>query len=278
MCCSAAASRGRRRAQIIAVRRTPLPSVTSELAPTRQFFPIRLRLSSVDPMPISEPSSTVQECTMTRWPTVQPAPIVTGWPGSTWITELSWTLEFSPTVIQSWSPRSTQPHQTLAPLSSRTRPISTRPARPNTRPRRKFGRRVFQRIEGMGPRNGFGAIVTAEFCKARLCGLCPHGDCFEGLLPALDSASHHRRGCDRTYFQAARAYPVSSRTFSFSGALRPTARARSRSMARTVDAAWPGRSGFNAAAHPQDQAAGRPPSTRARTLVSHDGDRRSSAA
>ncbi len=76
-------------------------------------------------MPISEPSSTVVECRITRWPTVQLAPTVTGWPGSVWITELSWMLEFSPMMIQSLSPRSTAPHQMLAPFISRTLPIST---------------------------------------------------------------------------------------------------------------------------------------------------------
>ncbi len=47
-------------------RETPCLRSPSELAPTRQFAPIRLRLSKVEPMPISEPSAMVVECRITR--------------------------------------------------------------------------------------------------------------------------------------------------------------------------------------------------------------------
>ncbi len=61
---------------------------------------------------------------MTMWPIVTFAPMVSGKPGSVCSTQASWTFEFSPTVINSLSPRSTAPHQTDAFFSSLTLPIT----------------------------------------------------------------------------------------------------------------------------------------------------------
>ena len=47
-----------------------LPSVTSAPAPTRQLRPITARLSTIAWMPISEPSPTVQPCSIAWWPMV----------------------------------------------------------------------------------------------------------------------------------------------------------------------------------------------------------------
>ena len=57
-----------------------LPSVTSEPAPTRQLRPIFAPFSTTAWMPISEPSPIVQPCSMTWWPMVTFAPIVSGKP------------------------------------------------------------------------------------------------------------------------------------------------------------------------------------------------------
>src|SRR2546425_2326824 len=53
------------------------------------------------------------------------SPIVAGIPRSTCTTTLSWTFESRPTTIESKSPRSTAPCQTLAPSSTVTSPTST---------------------------------------------------------------------------------------------------------------------------------------------------------
>src|SRR3989440_6139201 len=53
------------------------------------------------------------------------APKVAGMPRSTCMTTLSWTFESRPTTMESKSPRSTAPCQTLAPSSTVTSPTST---------------------------------------------------------------------------------------------------------------------------------------------------------
>jgi len=58
------------------------PSETSPPAPIRQFFPIFAPCSTIAAMPVREPSPTSQPWTMARCPTVTPAPIVAGKPGS----------------------------------------------------------------------------------------------------------------------------------------------------------------------------------------------------
>jgi hypothetical protein len=57
-------------------------------------------------------------------PTLTFLPIVSGWPGSTCRMQPSWSCEFSPIVITSLSPRTTQLNQMLALFSSTTEPIT----------------------------------------------------------------------------------------------------------------------------------------------------------
>ena len=52
------------------------PSVTIAPAPTRQFLPITAPFITTAWMPISEPSPTVQPCSIAWWPTVTRSPIV----------------------------------------------------------------------------------------------------------------------------------------------------------------------------------------------------------
>ena len=78
-------------------------------------------------MPISVSSPIVQPCSITLWPTVTSRPMVSGEPASVCSTLRSWTLEFSPTVIGSLSPRSTAPNQTLAPGFRITLPRTVAP-------------------------------------------------------------------------------------------------------------------------------------------------------
>ena len=61
---------------------------------------------------------------MTWWPTVTPSASVSGMPLSVCSTLPSCTLQLRPSVIQSLSPRSTAPYQTLAPSARRTRPMT----------------------------------------------------------------------------------------------------------------------------------------------------------
>ncbi len=86
--------------------------------------PILAPFMTIEPIPTSAPSSSVQPCRMTLWPTVQFFPIVSGKPRSVWQVELSCTLEFSPISIHSLSPRNTAPNQTLALLRRRTLPMT----------------------------------------------------------------------------------------------------------------------------------------------------------
>ena len=83
-------------------------------APTMLPRPILAPFMTIEPIPTSAPSSSVQPCRMTLWPTVQFLPIVSGKPRSVWQVELSCTLEPSPISIHSLSPRNTAPNQTLA--------------------------------------------------------------------------------------------------------------------------------------------------------------------
>ena len=96
----------------------------TEPAPTMLLRPIFAPFITIEPMPISAPSSMVQPCRMTLWPTVQFLPITMGKPRSVWQVEPSCTLAPSPISIHSLSPRSTAPNQTLAPGFRRTRPIT----------------------------------------------------------------------------------------------------------------------------------------------------------
>ena len=74
---------------------------------------------------MSEPSPTVQPCSMAWWPTVTSSPRVSGEPMSVCITAASCTLLRAPMVIHSLSPRSTAPYQTLAPSPRLTRPMTS---------------------------------------------------------------------------------------------------------------------------------------------------------
>ena len=75
-------------------------------------------------MPISEPSPTVQPCSMAWWPTVTRAPIVSAKPGSACSTAPSWMLLRAPIAIEVLSPRATAPAHTLASAPTLTSPIS----------------------------------------------------------------------------------------------------------------------------------------------------------
>ena len=73
---------------------------------------------------MSEPWPTVQPCSTAWWPTVTSSASVSGMPMSVCSRQPSWTLVRAPSVIQSLSPRSTAPYQTLLPSAMRTRPIT----------------------------------------------------------------------------------------------------------------------------------------------------------
>src|SRR5438309_8335929 len=97
---------------------------TAPLA-TREPGPITAPLLMVAFIPIRQSSPTLHPWTTAAWPTVTRAPKVAGMPRSTCTTTLSWTFESRPTTIESKSPRSTAPCQTLAPSSIVTSPTST---------------------------------------------------------------------------------------------------------------------------------------------------------
>ena len=85
-------------------------------------------LSSTAWMPISEPSPTVQPCSIAWWPTVTSSPSFIGRPGSVCSTAPSWMLVRAPITIGSLSARSTAPGQTLQPGPSVTWPITVAPS------------------------------------------------------------------------------------------------------------------------------------------------------
>ena len=97
---------------------------TSAFAPTMLCSPISAPSSSVACMPMRLPSPITAPWTMAQWPTAQPRPIVTGAPGSVWITTPSWMLVSAATEIRSMSPRSTAPGHTVTPSSRTTSPIT----------------------------------------------------------------------------------------------------------------------------------------------------------
>src|SRR5437870_7952549 len=106
-------------AGICADSRTTAPLATTEP------WPITAPLLIVAFIPIRQSAPTVHPWTTAAWPTVTLAPKVAGRPRSTCTTTLSWTFESRPTTIESKSPRSTAPCQTLAPSSTVTSPTST---------------------------------------------------------------------------------------------------------------------------------------------------------
>src|SRR5206468_1088664 len=87
--------------------------------------PISAQLLIVEFMPTRQSSPMEQPWTTAAWPTVTRRPITAGMPQSTCTTTLSWTFESLPTIIESKSPRSTAPCQTLAPSSMVTSPTRT---------------------------------------------------------------------------------------------------------------------------------------------------------
>ena len=90
-----------------------------------QCLPILAPLSTTAPMPISVLSPTVQPCSMAWWPTVTPAPRVSGLPGSECSTQASCRLLRGPTRMgSSWSPRRMAPNQTLTSSASSTFPMT----------------------------------------------------------------------------------------------------------------------------------------------------------
>ncbi len=77
---------------------TTLPSGTTAPAATWAPSSTTAPVSTTAPMPMRTLSMMVQAWTTQRWPMVTPAPTMHGNCGVTWSTELSWTLEFLPSV------------------------------------------------------------------------------------------------------------------------------------------------------------------------------------
>jgi hypothetical protein len=103
---------------------TAMPWGTTAPAAINDPSPIVAPLRITAPIPISTPFSTVQPCRTALCPTLTPAPIWTGNPGSTWMVTPSWMLVPNPTSRGSASARSVAPYQTLTCAASVTRPIT----------------------------------------------------------------------------------------------------------------------------------------------------------
>ena len=108
---------------------TSMPSGTTAPAATTEPRPIFAPERTVAPMAIRASSSTVQAWRTAPWPTVTRAPTRQGRFSSTWTTDPSWMFESSPISIPApaMSARRTQLYQTLAPLRTVTRPMTTAP-------------------------------------------------------------------------------------------------------------------------------------------------------
>ncbi len=76
-------------------------------------------------MPMRQSSSTVQPCSTARCPTLAPAPMTAGKPGSACTIVPSWMLLPAPMLMVSRSARSTAVYQTPAPAATVTAPAST---------------------------------------------------------------------------------------------------------------------------------------------------------
>ena len=89
-----------------------MPSGISVPAPTRQLRPITAWFMTTLRMPTRLPSPTVHPCSITMWPTLTRRPSVSRMPASVCSTQPSCTLEATPMVMRSLSPRTIDPNQT----------------------------------------------------------------------------------------------------------------------------------------------------------------------
>ena len=90
---------------------TSVPLRTTEFAPTTAPARTTTRCITIEPLPISEPSSMVQPSRWTMCPTTQSLPTTVGNIGVVWSTEPSWIDVLSPIRISPSSPRNTAPGQ-----------------------------------------------------------------------------------------------------------------------------------------------------------------------